>query len=297
MSTINEELYLTTKELATLLRIKERKVYDMASAGEVPCVRVVGKLLFPRAEILCWIHAAHSGPQLGLAKNYPATLVGSHDPLLEWALRESQCGLASFCDGSHDGLQRMARFEALACGTHLLQDDEWNTPAVRQLFPEQPVVLVEFAQRQRGLIVKPEQLASITSIEDLKGLRVASRQASAASQQLFDKLLKRAGVHEDQVVTVPQCARTEDELGMLVFEGKADAAFGLASVAARLQLAFVPQLQERFDLLVWRRAWFDEPFQLLLRFVQSEPFIRRAQDMSGYDISALGTVRYNPPVG
>ena len=35
--------FLTTQELAALLRIKERKVYDLAAAGQVPCVRVVGK--------------------------------------------------------------------------------------------------------------------------------------------------------------------------------------------------------------------------------------------------------------
>lgn len=297
MSSTSDDLYLTTKELAELLRIKERKVYDMASAGEVPCVRVVGKLLFPRSEILSWINAAHSGPHLTAANSYPATLVGSHDPLLEWALRESQCGLASFCDGSQDGLERMARSEALACGTHLLQGDEWNTAAVKQLLPDQAVVLVEFAQRERGLIVASGQSGSIASLENLKGLRVAHRQAAAASQQLFNVLLHKAGLVEEQLVPVAQCARTEDELGMLVFEGRADVAFGLASVAARLQLDFVPLLKERFDLLVWRKAWFDEPFQILLRFVQSEQFATRARDMGGYDISALGAVRYNSPVG
>lgn len=297
MNSPADDLYLTTKELADLLRIKERKVYDMASAGEVPCVRVVGKLLFPRDEILGWINAAHSGPQAGAGNRYPAILVGSHDPLLEWALRESQCGLASFCDGSRDGLERMARSEALACGTHLLQDDEWNTAAVKQLLPERSVVLVEFAQRERGLIVASDLGSSISSLQDLKGLRVAHRQAAAASQQLFTVLLNKAGLAEEQLVAVSQCARTEDELGMLVFEGRADVAFGLASVAARLQLDFVPQLQERFDVLVWRKAWFDEPFQTLLRFMQSEQFARRAQDMGGYDISALGTVRYNSPSG
>jgi excisionase family DNA binding protein len=38
--------YLTTKELAELLRIKERKVYDLAASGAVPCSKAMGKLLF-----------------------------------------------------------------------------------------------------------------------------------------------------------------------------------------------------------------------------------------------------------
>ena len=47
--------YLTTQQLAELLHIKERKVYDLAAAGEVPCSRVTGKLLFPRRQIEEWM--------------------------------------------------------------------------------------------------------------------------------------------------------------------------------------------------------------------------------------------------
>ena len=47
--------YLTTKEVAALLRVRERKVYDLAAAGGIPHRRITGKLLFPRAEILAWI--------------------------------------------------------------------------------------------------------------------------------------------------------------------------------------------------------------------------------------------------
>ena len=53
--------YLTTRELADLLRIKERKVYDLVSSGDVPCSRATGKLLFPRKEIDAWLQANASG--------------------------------------------------------------------------------------------------------------------------------------------------------------------------------------------------------------------------------------------
>ena len=99
--------YLTTRELADLLRIGERKVYDLAGNGEVPCVRAVGKLLFPRAEIAAWLASSRTGPQV-LEAPLPEIVAGSHDPLLDWALRESRSGLASFYDGSYDGLKRLA---------------------------------------------------------------------------------------------------------------------------------------------------------------------------------------------
>ena len=46
---------LTTREVAGLLRIKQRKVYDLVASGEIPHVRVTGKLLFPRALLDAWL--------------------------------------------------------------------------------------------------------------------------------------------------------------------------------------------------------------------------------------------------
>jgi excisionase family DNA binding protein len=87
------EEYLTTKELAGLLRIKERKVYDLAASGQVPCSRATGKLLFPRRAVEAWIASKSSGPVVETSR--PDVFLGSHDPLLEWSLRESRCGLAT----------------------------------------------------------------------------------------------------------------------------------------------------------------------------------------------------------
>lgn len=290
----SDDPYLTTRELAELLRIKERKVYDMATHGDVPCVRVVGKLLFPRGEIMQWIAASRSGPLAqGEAQVLPPTLLGSHDPLLDWALRESGSGLAAFMDGSADGLRRMEACEGVACGTHLHEEDGWNIQTVRQQFEHQPVVLIEFAKRVRGLIVATDNPLQLTDMASLRGYRVARRQSNAASQQLFEHLLMEAELAPDAVKAGEDCARTEDELGMQVFDGRVDAAFGLASVASRLRLGFVPLLEERFDLLVWRQAWFEPAFQHLLAFMQSDTFRNKAASLGGYDISNLGKVHFN----
>ena len=55
--------YLTTREVADLIRLKERKVYDLVATGAIPCVRVTGKLLFPRSLIEAWLarHAEYGG--------------------------------------------------------------------------------------------------------------------------------------------------------------------------------------------------------------------------------------------
>lgn len=284
--------YMTTRELADLLRIKERKVYDMAAQGEVPCVRVVGKLLFPRADVEAWIDEGRSGPR-AQPRPLPPILVGSHDPLLEWALRASDSGLAAFFDGSLDGLDRVIAREAMGCATHIHDSGGWNTATVAARAGDLPVVLIELARRERGLVAPAGNPRGLSAIADLGGLRVVRRQHGAASQSLLDALCTEAGLDPDTLARAPDTARTEDEAALLVHDGQADAAFGLRSMAQRLGLAFVPVLEERLDLLVWRHAFFEPPVQRLLAFLRGPEATARAAAMGGYDISRVGTVHLN----
>lgn len=283
--------FLTTRELADLLRIGERKVYDLASGGEVPCVRAMGKLLFPRDEIMAWLSASRSGPEVA-EPAIPPIVAGSHDPLLDWALRQSGSGLASFYDGSFDGLDQLAERKAQAVGLHIRDQDDWNRDSLRNRLGEAPVVLIEIAHRQRGLLLAPGT-TGITGIADLTGRRVVMRQNTAASQRLLVSLMRDNGLTLDDITTLPNPARTEQELAITLHEGKAEAGFGLSAMAASFGLDFLPLSTERFDLAIWRRAYFDPAIQKLMAFLKSEACQIRAAEMGGYDLSGLGTIHHN----
>ena len=45
---------LTTDEAATYLRLSERKLYDLVANGAVPCTKVTGRWLFPKAALDRW---------------------------------------------------------------------------------------------------------------------------------------------------------------------------------------------------------------------------------------------------
>ncbi|CAD0183279.1 putative molybdopterin biosynthesis protein MoeA/LysR substrate binding-domain-containing protein [Ruegeria sp. THAF57] len=287
--------YLTTKELADLLRIGERKAYDLASSGEVPCVRAMGKLLFPRAEIIAWLNASRTGPKVA-EPSLPPIVAGSHDPLLDWALRESGSGLAAYYDGSFDGLNRLRDRTAQAAALHIHEDEGFNEGALRDQLGEAPVILYEIAQRQRGLLLAPG-VTGISEFADLKGRKVVLRQDSAASQRLFDGQLAALGLTRDDLDALPTCARTEEELAIALHDGKAEAGFGLGALAGLYDLEFVPTHSERLDLAIWRRAYFDEPMLKLLSFVQSDRFATRAAEFGGYDLSGLGSIHHNGASG
>ena len=63
----------------------------------------------------------------------------------------------------------------------------------------------------------------------------------------------------------------------------------LADVAQR----FLPLAEERFDILVDRRAWFEPAFRTFWAFCQTPAFRAKAQELSGYDLSGFGTIHFN----
>ena len=283
--------YLTTKELAELLRIKERKVYDLAASGAVPCTRATGKLLFPRAAVDEWLASNASSPTATPSR--PLVIVGSHDPLLEWALRESHCGLASYFDSSVDGLERFANGEGIATGLHIFdaETDGWNR-LVESRFARARVVLAEWAKRSRGIIVKQGNEGDSTGLSDLAGKTVVPRQPEAGSQVLLEALLQREQIDLASINwTSP--ARSEVDAVVEVVEGRADATFGLASLAVQYRLGFVPVIDERYDVLVERREWFSDTWQSLFRFCQTPAFHYHARELAGYDIGAQFQIHFN----
>lgn len=286
--------YLTTKELADLLRIKERKVYDLAASGDVPCSRATGKLLFPRRAVEAWLAENSTGLAAVNVNPRPAVVLGSHDPLLDWALRESRSGLASFFDGSLDGLDRFADREGVATGLHVFdaETDSWNVPSVAGRFSRENVVLVEWAVRQRGLVMRDEDSGRLSGLADLKGARIVPRQPEAGSQHLFEHLMGASDLSPGDV-TFTSPVRNESDAALAVSDGDADAAFGLAAMAEQFRLHFVPLVTERFDLLVDRQDWFDAPMQTLLEFCRGQQFAGKAATMRGYDVSGFGRVHFN----
>ncbi|QFS84142.1 PBP superfamily domain protein [Roseivivax sp. THAF40] len=286
--------FLTVKELAELLRIKERKVYDLAASGAVPCSKVTGKLLFPEAEVRAWIASGRSGPgPIATRPDAPDVILGSHDPLLSWALRQSRAGLATYFDGSMDGLTRFAAGEGIAAGLHLIgTDGSWNIPDVQEIAGEMDAVLIAFARRQRGLVLRSEDQGRITGLADLPGLRVAARPAGTGSDRLLRHALAEAGI-DAALLQIAQTTQSEEDAVFAVKSGSADVTFGLASVAAAHGLAFLPVIEERFDLLLDRRRAFDPPLQALLHFLRGQAFRDHADQLGGYDVSEAGLVRWN----
>lgn len=286
--------FLTLKEAARLLRLSERALYDLARQQRLPAVILAGKWIFPRDLLLRWMSRA-AGPEAARLAP-PAILAGSHDPLLDWAVRQSGCGLAIAAGGSLMGLETLAAGRALAAATHLPDPDggAFNEATVRDLLPDAQAVGLVWAWREQGLILPAGNPQAVRGIADLTrpGLRVAGRQPRAGSHLLLLHLLAAAQIRLDSLRFLAEPAMAEDEVAAAVAEGRAEAGFGIRAEAAARGLHFLPLIRERFDLVARAQDWFGPELQALLRFTRTPGFATRAERLSGYDIAACGSVAF-----
>jgi molybdate-binding protein len=93
---------------------------------------------------------------------------------------------------------------------------------------------------------------------------------------VLDRLLEDAKLTRDDLSPVESIERSESDLALAISAGRADVGLGIEAAARQYQLAFVPLVEERFDLLVLRKAWFDPPFQRLFAFCRAAAFAERA---------------------
>ena len=291
--------YLTTAETARYLRLGERKLYELVAQGRIPCTKATGKWLFPKAALDRWLAAGLLVPDGLVASPVPAIVAGSHDPLLEWALRESASGLALLAEGSAAGLRRLAAGEAMVAGIHLHriegEDEDANLQAVAVESALADAVLIAFARREQGLVLAPGNPLKVKTIADVakRGARMAERQTGAGAQALLLRLLREVKLELTDLKRANAPARTGDDLAFAVREGRADCGIATRAVAATRGLEFVSLMWERFDLVLRRRDYFEPGPQALFKLARSPEFASRAAALGGYEVADSGMVLLN----
>jgi putative molybdopterin biosynthesis protein len=288
---------LTTDEAAEYLRLSERKLYELVANREVPCSKVTGRWLFPRAALDRWVSAGLIAPAALAQVSAPPIVGGSHDPLLEWALRESNSGLASLPEGSEEGLRRLTRGEVMVAAIHLHRldgDDETaNVDAVAHAPGLHDAAVLGFARREQGILVAPGNplgLSDMASIATSRA-RMAQRPAGAGAQLLLLALLARSGIGLDELKLAKPAFPTGPDIAQAVRAGRVDCGIATRSVALAAGLDFLPLVWERFDLVMRQRDYFMKGPQALFDFMRQTGFRDRATELGGYDVSDAGAVR------
>ncbi len=295
---------LSTKEVAKYLGVNEKMVYALISEKGLPATKATGKWLFPSHLVEQWIESR--------TMNYPRRMesaavegevlvvAGSNDILLDRMLKvfmeRHSDYLAAFCNlGSLGGLKAVRRGQCHIATSHLMEnaEGEYNFAAAAQELDEKPAV-VNFCYREQGFVVAKGNPRSISGAADITQgrLTVVNRPLGTGTRLLFDTLLTQAGADPHTVKGYENEAGRHMDVGIEVLAGRADTGMAIRTVAARLDLGFVPVQWERFDLIIPKEHFFDKPVQLFLGLLNEPEFHKAAEELEGYDTSRSGRVVY-----
>lgn len=295
--------YMNTRELAKYLGINEKKVYSLIEEKNLPATKITGKWGFLRELVDIWLeNSVDSYPSVLHRLKGFLMVAGSNDPLLEFALDELEKGGSGFfpffCNmGSTEGLQMLSERKVHVAASHLFDQEtgEYNTGQASSDLAKLRTVIINFAYRKQGLIVKKGNSLKIKGIEDLtrKGIRFVNRQKGAGTRALIDSLMKKHRIDTSSINGYENEVYTHLDVGLRVLKGEADSGAGIMATANLLGLDFIPLKEERFDLLIPRDYLFVEEVTALMDILRSERFAKEAERFGGYDLRDTGKMIYS----
>ena len=260
---------------------------------------MTGKWLFPRHELDLWVLSGLARPEGMIAADAPPIVGGSQDDLLEWSLRESGSGLASLNEGTTRGVERLLRGEVIAAAVHfhspeISANEDANVAALRGTVGLHDAVLVGVVRREQGLLLAPGNPKNLNNLSDVlsSGANVAMRQPGAGAQLLLEALLARLGANVKSLRRREPPCLTGPDLAATIRAGQADCGIATRAAAKSVGLDFVPLLWENFDLLMRQRSYFRPNMQALIGFLRESRVKQRAIEMSGYDTTSAGQIRF-----
>ncbi|MDD9302426.1 MAG: helix-turn-helix transcriptional regulator [Desulfobacter sp.] len=293
---------LTTKEVAKFLNVNEKMVYSLIAEKGLPASKVTGKWIFPIDLVRQWVETGTENyPEIAPLPPYHGLVLiaGSNDLILDALITtfnlKHQEHMAMFgLTGSMGGLKALRMNRCHIAASHLVADNkEYNFPFIKDEMSQVPAV-VNFCQREQGLMVAKNNPEQILSVLDLaaKGLTMVNRRLGTGTRQLFDRELKKQGVLGEAIKGYETCLPRHMDVGIAVLSGAAHAGPGIRAVANILGLDFIPLNWERFDLLVNKDRFFDKGIQLFLSLLKGKVIQRTAEKYGGYDLSMTGKMVY-----
>ena len=292
--------FITTKEVAKLLKVNDKMVYSLITEKGLPATKVTGKWMFPQRLVEEWLEMNiqnYRQSELDMSSDSGRLLLaGSDDPLFQKTLslfqKKGYGTVAFFANlGSMGGLKCLRRGLCHIGVCHLLQDDnqEYNFDfAEREL--DRPPVFVNFSKREQGILLQKDNPKNIRAIEDLARpeVRIVNRPLGTGTRLLLDFEIAKSDISIDAIAGYRHEVSRHLDVGLEIVAGKADAGPAIRAVAGLLNLDFMPLRWERFDLLIARERFFEQGIQQFMGLLHDVSFQQLAESFVGYDLSLCG---------
>ncbi len=196
--------------------------------------------------------------------------------------------------GSSAALAALARGEVHLAGSHLHDpaSGEFNLPFIRAALGDRPVMVIQLAYWEEGLLVPRGNPKGIHTMGDLArpDVRITNREPGSGARLLLDRGLFAAGIYPSRVAGYETEAFSHLEVAQAVSSGRAGVGIGVGVIARTFGLDFVPLVRERYDLTVPKENLESDAVQALLETLNHRGFRNELQALGGYDTSGTGRV-------
>jgi putative molybdopterin biosynthesis protein len=282
---------LSAKDLSKYLKINEKKIYKLAQESRLPHTKIGGKIAFTKELIDKWILENTS-------REHNIYLAGSDDILLRRIIdlyNQRSDGTVFYAPvGSVNGLKLLKDAGASMSCVHIIdvEKKDQDLAYLDRYLSRDDYVVVELFTREQGIIVTKSNPKGIRGMEDVaaRNLKFANRNQGSGTRILVDFLIHEKSVDPAKIQGYTSEVESHLEAGLKVLQGEADATFGIRHVAHMLNLDFIPQFNERFDLVIPVDQYYYGHVKSFLAFFEQPTLLHNIRDFTGYAITKIGSV-------
>lgn len=291
---VSNSAFLTVPQLAELLHVNEKKIYQLAGCGEIPGTKVTGKWIFPRRLIDDWLlENSHGG-----VMHDRLLIAGSDDRLIhhvcsQAAIDWQQHALVSYSpSGTRHGLRMLDCGRVDACFINWGASEDTarrHLGLLRCYRNHQSWVIVRCLQRSQGIVLTnqlrdtlPTELpTAVPTLIQNSQLRWAMRQNDSGTERLLEDLCSTYGQSIASLRVSTQC-NSERSAVAAVNTGLADVSCGVQSTAAEFELPYIPVADVSLDLVMTRKTYFRTLVQSFIDRIHNADAQRVATQLGGY---------------
>lgn len=150
--------------------------------------------------------------------------------------------------------------------------------------------LLYVVKRNQGLMFKSKNADKITAISSLTNadLRFINRQKDSGTRLLFDQLLDADSINPNNINGYNHEEFTHMAVAAMIASDAADVGFGIAPMANKFNLEFVPLIWEHYCLAIPNHLGESESTKQITALLGSAAFRNNLSGYPGYDASHSG---------
>jgi len=294
LATLDFPKFMNIRQVSDYLQLNEKKIYMLASEGQIPATKVTGKWLFPRDLVDQWLLESSHGGVL----HDRLVIAGSDDPLLHRIVSQvanqfHSAALVSYSStGTTQGLTLLAKQRAEVAAIHWgpAEESHFRHPALLSRHRQhRHWLLVHAFKREIGVVVAPGSRIRFDTLPRLlaANLRWTLRQPGTGSQRFLEEAVGLCNARVEQLQQT-ELALSEREVASQIAMGRADAGPAARGTASEFGLDFVSIGWESFDFALTRGVFFRNLFKELMQHLGSPDCRIQAERLGGYDFGESG---------